>query len=60
MVHLPENVRPGEDTDLYVIIEEIEGKDLLDESFGIWVDEPDYLEKLRTESEIRIKKLGIV
>jgi len=58
-VRLAEDFRLDEDADVYLIIEEKEEKDILEETFGIWIDEPDYLEKLREESETRIKAIGI-
>lgn len=58
-VRLLEDLRLNENADVYVIVEEKEEKSILEETFGIWVDEPDYLEKLREESEMRIKRLGI-
>ncbi len=60
-VHLLEDfsLSLNNNTDVYVIVEEKGEKSVLEETFGIWVDEPDYLEKLRKESEIRIKRLGI-
>jgi len=59
VIRLPEDIRPRDDAEVYVIIEEREEKNLLEETFGIWIDEPDYLEKLRAESETRIRRLGI-
>jgi len=58
-VRLPEDFKFEENADVYLIVEEKEEKNLLEETFGIWIDEPNYLEKLREESEIRIKALGI-
>jgi len=58
-VRLLEDLRLNENADVYIIVEEKEEKNILEETFGIWVDEPDYLEKLREESEMRIKRLGI-
>ena len=58
-VRLLEDLRLNENADVYIIVEEEEEKNILEETFGIWVDEPDYLEKLREESEMRIKRLGI-
>lgn len=58
-VCLPEGFRVNKDADVYLIIEEKEEENILEEAFGIWIDEPNYLEKLREESEIRIKALGI-
>lgn len=58
-VRLLEDLRLNENADVYIIVEEKEEKNILEETFGIWVDEPDFLEKLREESEMRIKRLGI-
>jgi AF2212-like len=58
-VRLPEDYSLNENADVYIIIEEKEEKNLLEETFGIWIDEPDYLEKLREAGEDRIKRLGI-
>lgn len=59
VIRLLEDYRLNEDADVYLIVEEKEKKNLIEDSFGIWIDEPDYLEKLREESEERIKRLGI-
>lgn len=59
VVRLPEDFKFEENADVYLIVEEKEEKNLLEETFGIWIDEPDYLERLREESETRIKVLGI-
>lgn len=59
VIRLPEGVEMEENADVYLIVEGEKGKNLLDETFGIWIDEPDFLEKLREESEIRIKAIGI-
>lgn len=59
VVCLPEVFKFDENADVYLIVEEKEEKNLLEETFGIWIDEPDYLEKLRAESETRIRRLGI-
>ena len=58
-IRLLEDLKLSENTYVYVIIEEKEAEDILEESFGIWVDGPDYLEKLREESETRIRNLGV-
>lgn len=58
-VRLLEDYSLNENADVYIIIEEKEEKNLLEETFGIWIDEPDYLEKLREAGEDRIKRLGI-
>lgn len=58
-VRLLEDLRLNENADVYIIVEEKEEKSILEETFGIWVDEPDYLDKLREESKMRIKRLGI-
>ena len=42
-----------------MIIEEREEENIIEESFGIWIDSDDYLEILRDESETRMKELGI-
>ncbi len=59
VIHLPNDFVTKENADVYVIVDEKEEKDLLEETFGIWIDEENYLQKLRKESETRIKKLGI-
>jgi hypothetical protein len=59
VIRLPEGFKLDEDADVYLIVEEKKEKNLLEETFGIWIDEPDYLEKLREESETRIKAIGI-
>lgn len=59
VVCLPESFKLDENTDVYLIVEEKEAKNPLEETFGIWIDEPDYLEMIRKESESRIKRLGI-
>lgn len=59
VVRVPEDFKLDENADVYLIVEEKEEKNLLEETFGIWIDEPDYLERLREESEARIKGLGI-
>lgn len=58
-VRLLEDFRLNENEEVYIIVEGKEEKSILEETFGIWIDEPDYLEKLREESGIRIKRLGI-
>ncbi|HDO21277.1 MAG TPA: DUF104 domain-containing protein [Nitrospirae bacterium] len=58
-VRLLEDFRLDENEEVYIIVEGKEEKSILEETFGIWVDDPDYLEKLREESGIRIKRLGI-
>ena len=58
-VRLPENYGLNENADVYIIIEEKEEENLLEETFGIWIDEPGYLEKMRESGEDRIKRLGI-
>ena len=57
-VRLLEDYSLNENADVYIIIEEKEEKNLLEETFGIWIDEPEYLEKLREAGEDRIKRLG--
>jgi hypothetical protein len=60
-VTIPENIEIvlENNSEIYIMIDE-EGKgDILDETFGIWIDEEDYLEKLRKESEKRIDELGV-
>jgi hypothetical protein len=59
VIRLPEGFKLDENADVYLIIEEKKEKNLLEETFGIWIDEPDYLKKLREESETRINVLGI-
>lgn len=59
VICLPEDFKLDENADVYLIVEEKEAKNLLEETFGVWVDEPDYLERLRKESEARLKGLGI-
>jgi len=46
-------------SEIYIMIDEEGKEDILDETFGIWIDEEDYLEKLRKESEKRIDELGV-
>ncbi len=58
IIRLPEDFELDEDADVYLIVEEKE-KNFLEETFGIWIDEPDYIAKLRKESEARLKGLGI-
>lgn len=58
-VRLLDDFKLKENKEVYIIVEEKEGKDVLEKAFGIWIDEPDYLETLRKEGEARIKKLGI-
>jgi predicted DNA-binding antitoxin AbrB/MazE fold protein len=58
-VHLLEEFGLKENEEVYIIIEGKEEKSILEDSFGIWIDEHDYLEKLRKESEERIRALGI-
>lgn len=58
-IRLLEDLKLNENSDVYVIVEEGEAEDILGESFGIWVDAPNYLEKLREETETRLKKLGV-
>ncbi len=48
-----------EGKELYVVVEENEKTDILDETFGIWMDTSDYLDRMRNESENRIKTLGL-
>lgn len=60
VVFLPEGFKLDENADVYLIVEEKEEMNLLEETFGIWIDEPDYLEKLRTESQTRIRRLGTI
>lgn len=59
VIRLPEGIELEENADVYLIVEGKKGENILDETFGIWIDEPDFLEKLRKESEIRIKALGV-
>lgn len=59
VVCLPEDFNLDENADVYLIVEEKEEKNPLEETFGIWIDEPDHLDKLRAESEKRIRELGI-
>lgn len=58
-VRLLEEFRFKENEEVYIIVEGKEEKGILEDTFGIWIDEPDYLEKLREESEERVKALGI-
>jgi hypothetical protein len=58
-VHLIEEFGLKENEEVYIIVEGKEEKGILEDSFGIWIDEPDYLEKLRKESEERVRALGI-
>ncbi len=46
-------------SEIYIMIDEEGKEDILDETFGIWIDKEDYLEKLRKESEKRIDELGV-
>ncbi|MBE0427830.1 MAG: DUF104 domain-containing protein [Nitrospirae bacterium] len=57
VIRLPEDFKMGENADVYLIVEEKEEKNILEETFGIWIDEPDYLERFRGESEARTKAL---
>ena len=58
-IRLLDDVRLEGNVDIYVIIEEREEENIIEESFGIWIDSDDYLERLRDESETRMKELGI-
>ncbi len=58
-VRLLEEFRFKENEEVYIIVEGKEEKSILEEAFGIWIDEPNYIEKLREESEERIKALEI-
>ena len=58
-IRLLDDIRLDGNVDIYVIIEEREEESIIEESFGIWIDSDGYLEKLRDESETRIKELGI-
>lgn len=58
-VHLLEEFGLKENEEVYIIVEGKEEKSILEDSFGIWIDEHDYLEKLRKESEERVRALGI-
>ncbi len=58
-IRLLDDIRLDGNVDIYVIIEEREEENIIEESFGIWIDSDDYLERLRDESETRMKELGI-
>jgi predicted DNA-binding antitoxin AbrB/MazE fold protein len=58
-VHLLEEFGLKENEEVYIIVEGKEEKGILEETFGIWIDEPDYLEKLRKKSEERVRAFGI-
>ena len=58
-IRLLDDVRLEGNVDIYVIIEEREEENIIEESFGIWIDSEDYLERFRGESETRMKELGI-
>jgi hypothetical protein len=60
-VTIPENIEIvlENNSEIYIMIDEEGKEDILDETFGIWIDEEDYLEKLRKESEKRIDELGV-
>ena len=58
-IRLLDDIRLDGNVDIYVIIEEREEESIIEESFGIWIDSDGYLEKLRDESETRMKELGI-
>lgn len=58
-IRLLDDIRLDGNVDIYVIIEEREEENIIEESFGIWIDSDDYLERLRGESETRMKELGI-
>ncbi len=54
-IRLLDDIRLDGNVDIYVIIEEREEENIIEESFGIWIDSDDYLERLRDESETRMK-----
>ncbi|MCC6545045.1 MAG: DUF104 domain-containing protein [Nitrospirae bacterium] len=58
-IRLLDDIRLDGNVDIYVIIEEREEDNIIEESFGIWIDSDDYVERLRDESETRMKELGI-
>lgn len=58
-IRLLDDIRLDGNVDIYVIIEEREEENIIEESFGIWIDSDDYLERFRDESETRMKELGI-
>ena len=58
-IRLLDDIRLDDNVDIYVIIEAREEENIIEESFGIWIDSDDYLERLRDESETRMKELGI-
>ena len=58
-IRLLDDIRLDGNVDIYVIIEEREEENIIEESFGIWIDSDDYLERLRDESETRMKELRI-
>ena len=58
-IRLLDDIRLDGNVDIYVIIEAREEENIIEESFGIWIDSDDYLERLRDESETRMKELGI-
>jgi len=58
-IRLLDDIRLDDNVDIYVIIEAREEENIIEESFGIWIDSDDYLERFRDESETRMKELGI-
>lgn len=58
-IRLLDDIRLDGNVDIYVIIEEREEENIIEESFGIWIDSDEYLERFRDESETRMKELGI-
>ena len=58
-IRLLDDIRLDGNVDIYVIIEAREEENIIEESFGIWIDSDDYLERFRDESETRMKELGI-
>ena len=49
----------SEGKELFVVVEKGNKGSILDETFGLWMDTPDFLENIRNESEDRMKSLGL-